>query len=79
MLDLIMEAVFVGILTAIVFYIVDIILEYQTINIPFYTKVFICGFLIHIICQISGINTKYCEYGVACKDKNYEKTHPASS
>lgn len=31
-------------------------------------KLFLTGFLIHIICQISGINHWYCKNGLACKN-----------
>jgi len=43
-------------------------------------NLFITGFVIHIICEISGINKYYCKNGNACKTENLnsEITHPAS-
>ena len=30
-------------------------------------SLFLTGFLIHIICEFTGINKWYCKYGNACK------------
>lgn len=35
---------------------------------------FVLGFLIHLFCELTGINTWYCKNGSAC----FENVHPAS-
>jgi hypothetical protein len=29
---------------------------------------FITGVIIHLVCEVSGLNKKYCKYGNACKN-----------
>ena len=79
-LGIIIEAIVVGILTILVGYMSKYFLDklynieekiniYESWNKNYIMekKLFITGFLIHIICQILGINTWYCKYGIACK------------
>lgn len=33
-------------------------------------RVFIAGFLVHIICEIFGINKWYCTHGAACRRRS---------
>ena len=79
-LGTIIEAIFVGIITIIIghisrfvlnkFYNVeDIVNIYKDWNKDYIMekKLFLTGFLTHIICQISGINNWYCKNGIACK------------
>jgi hypothetical protein len=79
-LRIIIEAIFVGIITVIIGYMSKYFLHkfynieekiniYESWNKNYIMEqnLFLTGFLIHIICQISGINTWYCKYGTACK------------
>ena len=79
-LGIIIEAIFVGIITVIIGYMSKYILDklynmeekiniYESWNKNYIMEqnLFLTGFLIHIICQISGINTWYCKHGIACK------------
>ena len=85
--DVLKEAFFVGILSIIIGIIIKFFINMifkENIYI-FILLLFITGFIIHIICQISGINKLYCKYGVACKSEklnseklNSEIIHPAS-
>jgi hypothetical protein len=80
-LGTIIEAIFVGIITIIIghlsryllnkFYNIEEkinIYENWNKNYIMEKQLFVTGFLIHIICQISGINHWYCKNGVACKN-----------
>ena len=80
-LVIIIEAIFVGIITIIIghlsryllnkFYNIEEkinIYENWNKNYIMEKQLFVTGFLIHIICQISGINHWYCKNGVACKN-----------
>lgn len=78
-MQLIIEAIFVGIGTVIIGSIVGyIISKYNSIDLPNICKkwnknhimeicLFITGFMIHIICELTGINKYYCKKGYACK------------
>lgn len=79
------EAFFIGIITIIIGLIIKyfINLFFKENNYIFILILFITGFIIHIVCQISGINKFYCKYGQACKIQNSKKLnseiiHPAS-
>lgn len=83
--NLLTEAVFVGIFSIIVGFIIERILEklFKNFNI-YYTGIislFLAGFFIHLLFQYAGINKWYCKNGVACKVKDTFDTsiiHPAS-
>lgn len=76
---IILEAVTVGILTVIIGNIVGFLisnLSYTDLSKTcknwnkYYImelSLFLTGFLIHIICEYSGINKWYCRNGVACQ------------
>ena len=73
--DIFKEAFFVGIITIIIGIIIKyfINLFFKEINIyVFILILFITGFVIHIECQIIGINKYYCKNGAACKNINSE-------
>ena len=75
----VIEAVFVGIMTVIVGVIVGLILgKIFSTNLPAICKtwnknhimelsLFLTGFLLHLICEFSGLNKWYCKNGTACK------------
>jgi len=76
---LILEGICVGILTVIVGSVVGYILgKYFSTNLPAICKswnknhimeisLFLSGFILHILCEYSGINKWYCKNGNACK------------
>ena len=78
MRQLLLEAVVVGIITVIVGNIVGFIIgKSLSVDLPtvckdwnkYYTmeiSLFLTGFLIHLICEFSGINKWYCKNGFAC-------------
>lgn len=77
------EAFFIGLLTIIIGIIIKyfINLFFKENNYIIILILFITGFIIHIVCQISGINKFFCKYDTACKldkEKNTEIIHPAS-
>ena len=78
--DVVKEAFFVGILTIIIGIIIKFFMNMIFKENNFILLLFIIGFIIHIICQISGINKLYCKHGAACKSEklNSEIIHPAS-
>lgn len=76
MIEIIIEAIIVGLLVMII----GIIVSYGTMYMqdPVLTKDFkhwwsiafsfaISGMLVHIICEVSGVNRWYCKHGSACK------------
>jgi hypothetical protein len=75
-MQFLLEVLSVGVLTAIIGFICSTALMYAfTDNFSFekyhfwwqvLLSYFLTGCLIHIICQVSGINKWYCENGVAC-------------
>jgi hypothetical protein len=80
-LRIIIEAMFVGIITVIIGHLSRYLLNlYYNVeekvsiyedwnkNYIMEKKLYITGFLTHIICQISGINQWYCKNGIACKN-----------
>ena len=82
-LKLFVEALLVGLITIIVYILLELILKLFTSKEYKILLLFLTGFFIHLGCQITGINTWYCTNGVACmKDNknnlNFEITHPAS-
>jgi len=66
--QLYIEALSVGILTSIVGFVIQYALS---LNLSSSTELIlfllILGIIIHILCEISGINKWYCENGNACK------------
>ena len=71
------EILAVGVATAIIGFLVSTLLMYVFVK-DFSTKkyhfwwqvilsYFITGCLVHVLCQITGINKWYCKNGVACK------------
>jgi hypothetical protein len=77
-MQFLLEVLSVGVLTAIIGFICSTALMYAfTDNFSFekyhfwwqvLLSYFLTGCLIHIICQVSGINKWYCENGVACAE-----------
>ena len=76
MKDFIIEIFFVGIMTMVLGLIISYISMY--VKSPEKTREFehwwsvaisfaLTGMLVHIICEVSGINKYYCQNGVACK------------
>ena len=80
-MKLIIEAVVVGMVTVVVGTIVAFILgRFFSTDLPKICKawnknhimeisLFFTGFLIHIICEFTGINGWYCKNGNACSNK----------
>ena len=71
MTQILIEAVLVGIMTIIL----GVLLRFLIINNEI-LFLFLLGFLIHILCEITGLNLWYCKHGSAC---NFDKIHPASA
>lgn len=75
MSKLIVEALVVGLITGIVGLIISTAFMLPSkdfsLNYHFWTQVlvsfFLTGFLIHLICEATGINKWYCKHGNACK------------
>ena len=75
---LFLEASMVGIITTIFYLFLEFITPKKTYKI---LLLFLAGFLIHLIFQITGVNKLYCKNCVACKKNqslNFENIHPAS-
>ena len=75
---LLIEAVIVGIITVVVGYIVTWIVsnfnkDAKDINKEWNKNhimelvLFLTGICIHLLCEVSGINSWYCENGLACQ------------
>ena len=82
-LKLFIEALIVGIITIIVYILLELILKIFTRRRYKIFLLFLTGFLIHLGCQFTGINLWYCHHGVACmtdnkNNLNFEYIHPAS-
>lgn len=66
MLNLLLEAISVGIVVIIFSIIIKIILKYLNI----YNDIinyFLIGFFTHLLFEFLGLNKYYCKYGNACK------------
>ena len=70
MTQILIEAVLVGIVTIILGLLLRFLIRNNEI-----LFLFLVGFLIHILCEITGLNLWYCKNGSAC---NFDKIHPAS-
>ena len=78
-MKLLIEALIVGIATVIIGNIVGFVIgRFFSTNLPAICKtwnknhimeisLFFTGFILHILCEYSGINKWYCKNGVACK------------
>uniref|UniRef100_A0A6C0CYN1 Uncharacterized protein n=1 Tax=viral metagenome TaxID=1070528 RepID=A0A6C0CYN1_9ZZZZ len=70
MSSLLLEALSVGILTAIIGFIINIILVDKNYSYNYWYKVliayFITGMIIHLLLEYTGGNKWYCKYGNAC-------------
>ena len=68
--NLLLEALIIGIVTIIlglvIRYFIELLFKPHYLT-TFILILFLTGFLIHIICQITGINKWYCKNGYACK------------
>lgn len=76
MTNLFIEALTVGIATAIIGFIISTLFMLPSKNFSFkkyhfwpqvILAFFITGILIHLLCEVSGINKWYCKNGVACR------------
>lgn len=72
MKEVLIEAFMVGLLTVLIGYVglyvlSNIIKLTDNKDYIFIKSLFFTGFLVHIICQYSGINKWYCTNGYACK------------
>ncbi len=54
--EVIIEAIFVGLILILLFKVIDMINDKTNL----YFKMFLSGFLFHIIFEYTGINMKYC-------------------
>ena len=77
-LRLIIEAIAVGIITVVVGYIITWIIsnvndEAKSVNKEWNKNhimelaLFLTGACVHLLCEVSGINSWYCENGLACQ------------
>ena len=67
-LRLITEAIVVGIATVIIGLAVKYLFQKNTeMDMTSVTIFFTTGVLIHLICEIVGVNKWYCKYGNACR------------
>ena len=78
-MKLLVEAVVVGIATVVIGTLVGFIIgKYFSSNLPKICKswnknhimelsLFLTGFSIHLLCEITGLNKWYCKNGFACK------------
>jgi len=77
-LRLIVEAIAVGIITVVVGYVITWILSNFDKNASNLNKewnkhhimeiaLFLTGMSIHLLCEFTGINSWYCENGIACQ------------
>jgi hypothetical protein len=62
-MNVIFEAILVGILTAIVGFLFSKIINVNTRLIMF---LFVVGLSIHLLCEFTGLNKAYCKSGNAC-------------
>ena len=77
MKTLLIEAIFVGILTVFVGILITFIIKNCTnTNVPkncrnhtMEMNLFITGLCVHLICEMTGINKWYCKNGNACHNK----------
>lgn len=75
---LIIEAIFVGVITVLVGYVAGYIVgRFEGRDLPQECKnwnqnyvmeksLFLTGFIVHVLCEMSGINKWYCTNGNAC-------------
>ena len=73
MLQLAFEAFIVGIINLVVGFIISYIsMGDKAKTFDHWTGVllsfFITGVTIHLLCEVSGLNKKYCKHGNACKN-----------
>lgn len=75
MTSFLIEALVVGVMTSVVGYMVSWVIsringqvlpESNQTTFLMLISLFITGFLIHSICQVTGINAYYCKNGAAC-------------
>lgn len=75
-ITVLIEAIVVGIMCIVLGLLLQLIIlrikqgEYGSLIL----FLFVLGFLIHLLCELTGINTWYCKNGSAC----FENVHPAS-
>ena len=65
-MQLLIEAIVVGIITLVIKTLIDKIMSKY---IPNFALIILTGFIIHILCEFSGINKWYCKNGYACLNK----------
>jgi hypothetical protein len=76
-MQLIFEALFVGVLSAVIGFIISTAIMVASKNLKRYTfwpwviiSFFITGVLVHFICEYFGINKWYCKKGRACRESS---------
>lgn len=72
MFKLLIEAITVGIMTIIFgFGSYWLVTKYYTgdINTSMAIGFFLTGFLLHLTCELTGVNSYYCKNGVACANR----------
>lgn len=62
---LLFEAILVGFLFAVVMFITSRLYRTKTMG-QYYFSVFLSGFILHLLMEMVGGNTSYCDYGRAC-------------
>ena len=75
-MNLLLEAIIVGVGTAIIGFIISTSMMFTNKNFTLkkyhfwwqiFLSFFLTGFLFHLICQVIGANRWYCKNGNACK------------
>jgi uncharacterized membrane protein SpoIIM required for sporulation len=67
MIGLLIEATFVGAMLALALIIVDQTMGMPTSSVGILAMGFVVGALIHLVCEITGLNKMYCSTGYACR------------
>jgi hypothetical protein len=72
-MNILIEALFVGILLAVVGGVIHLLAlqfhgKHDLNSIPMYlVHLFVAGVIVHLLCEVIGLNKYYCAHGNACK------------